>query len=159
MRDLEARRERAFPALLQMLEDLRPAGSWPAWESLATQLRWTRRRELIVVVSDLYERDGELRAALSTWRALGHEVQVFQLLGRNELEFNYQGDVLFEDLETSRTVGGSAERMRERYREALARDMEKWRRDLLSAGCGYELVAMDEPLERALRGFLLRRAR
>lgn len=159
VRDLEARRERAFPALLHLLEELQPLGGWPEWERLATHVRWLRRREVIVVVSDLHEQQGELRAAISTWRALGHEVQVFHLLGRNELEFDYQGDILFEDLETGRTVGGSAERMRPRYREALARDLEAWRRDLLAAGCGYELVAMDEPLERALRGFLLRRAR
>jgi uncharacterized protein (DUF58 family) len=159
VRDLEARRERAFPALLHMLEDLQPGGSWPRWDHLATQVRWTRRREVIVVVSDLHERDGEVRAALSTWRALQHEVQVFHLLGRNELEFGYQGDVLFEDLESGRTVGGSAERMRAPYQDALAKDLDKWRRDCLAMGCGYELVAMDEPLERALRGFLLRRTR
>lgn len=159
VRDLEARRERAFPALLHLLEDLQPAGRWPEWERLSTHVRWLRRREVIVVVSDLHEERGELRAAIATWRALGHEVQVFHLLGRNELEFDYRGDLLFEDLESGRRVGGSAERMRPRYREALARDLEAWRRDLLAAGCGYELVAMDQPLERALRGFLLRRAR
>jgi uncharacterized protein (DUF58 family) len=152
-----SRRGRALHHLLHLLERLQPSGRWPSWEALAGGMARARARELLVVVSDLHDVAGEVRAALAAMRALGHEVLVLHLLGRDEIDFPYEGDLIFEDLETGEAVAGDAAAMRAEYRRRLEREIEAWRLRLLPAGAAHELLPTDEPLDRALRSFLLRR--
>jgi uncharacterized protein (DUF58 family) len=155
------RRGREFLDGLHALERLEPAGAAPPWDARAWPLarRGRTGRELVVFVGDLYERSGEMRSALRALRGERHEVQVFHLVGRSELDFDFRGDLVFEDLESGATVAGNAERMRRASLGALRAQLEDWRRFALSEGAGYDLVPIDEPLDRALRGFLLRRQR
>lgn len=154
-----ARRQRRLLQLLHALESLEPAGRWPSWERLASRMVRSRARELVVVVSDLYEDGEEMRRALATLRALGHEVLVLQPVARNELEFSFQGDVVFEDLETGETVTGSTAAMRSDYLRRLAAHREGWRLHMLQLGIAHEALPLDTPLDQGLRSFLLRRGR
>jgi hypothetical protein len=86
-------------------------------------------------------------------------VLVLHLMARNELDFDYRGDLAFEDLETAATVRGNADAMRERYLARLREGLEQWRVSLLEMGVSYELMAIDRPVDAALRSFLLRRGR
>ncbi len=156
-------RRRPLDHLLHRLEQLEPRGRWPRWGELRRALPRGRGRELVVVVSDLWdgepgERGDGLGAALATFRALGHEVLLFQLLGRDELELDFEGDLLFEDLETGETVRGNAAELRGGYLERLEHHLAAWRRHLAELGAVYELLVLDQPLDRALRELLLRRA-
>jgi uncharacterized protein (DUF58 family) len=152
-------RLRAFPHLLHLLEDLQPSGSWPSWDVLAGRIAQVRARELVVVISDLYERGEEIRRALATLRALRHEVVVLHLVARNEIEFSFDGDLIFEDLETGDSVRGNASTMREAYLARLEETLSRWRLHFFEVGISHELIVIDEPLDRALRSFLLRRRR
>lgn len=158
--DLPVQRgRRSLRRVLHRLAGLEPSGRWPSWDELAHRITGARERELVVVVGDLYEDQTEMRRALATLVALGHEVLVLHLIGRNELEFSYQGDIAFEDLETGETIRGHAESMRSGYLGRLADELESWRVELLEMGVTYELMALDQPVDQALRSFLLRRGR
>ena len=151
-------RGRALRELLHELEGLEPSGEWPPG---GLEHHFGRRRgaELVVVVSDLWERGDEIRAAVRALRVNRHEVVVFHLLARDELDFSWQGDLAFEDLETGERVRGNADSLRAAYLERLKRELEAWRRDLLDLGASYARIVTDEPLERALREFLAGRCR
>jgi len=158
--DLPARRgRRGLRRVLHRLEGIAPSGAWPPWETLGRRITNVREKELVVVVGDLYDRGPEMRRGLATLRTLGHEVLVLHLMARNELDFTYRGDLAFEDLETGAIVRGNAEAMRPGYLERLGASLERWRVELLEAGVTYELLALDRPLDLALRSFLLRRGR
>jgi hypothetical protein len=141
------------------LEGVQASGAWPDWEELGHRIAAGREREVLVLVSDLYDEGGQILRALATLEALGHEVLVLHLMARNELDFDYRGDMAFEDLETAATVRGNAEAMRERYLARLREGLEQWRVSLLEMGVSYELMAIDRPVDAALRSFLLRRGR
>jgi uncharacterized protein (DUF58 family) len=150
-------------ALFHALESLDPTGTWPA-DPRSDGAR--REREMVVVVSDLHcESDlasavtDPLLEAIRRPRAAGREVLVFQLASRLELSFPFEGDVLFEDVETGWRTAGNAARMKAPTLEALARRRAEIRRRVLAAGAVHELLAADEPLDRALRDFLRRRER
>ena len=154
------RRGREFLDGLHALEHLAPGGASPQWEAPLQMARRARTgRELIVLVGDLYERAAETRATLRALRAERHEVEVFHLVARNELDFDFTGDVVFADLESGVEVAGNAERMRRDSLAALRGALEEWRRFALGEGMGYLMLPIDEPLDRALRGFLVRRQR
>jgi uncharacterized protein (DUF58 family) len=158
--DLPAQRgRRSLRRVLHRLESVEASGDWPVWDELGHRIAETRERELIVVAGDLYQSEGEMESALSTLKALGHEVLVLHLMGRNELDFTYEGDFAFEDLETGSVVRGNAEAMRSGYLDRRRSALEGWRTALLEMGVAYELLPLDRPVDRALRSFLLRRGR
>ena len=146
---------------LHHLEGQEPAGSWPAFGELEAHLVTGRARELVVLVSDLYDTPGEegggIDTALRNLRALGHEVLVLQVTSRNERELDFAGDVVFKDLETGEEVSGSADAMRAAWREGLAAEHDRWRSRLLDLKVAHALVDTEEPFEHALREFLLHR--
>ena len=59
------------------------------------------QRALVVIVSDLFTDTRELRKAFQHLRFRRHDVVVFHLLEKNEIEFEFDRPVKFVDLEGS----------------------------------------------------------
>jgi uncharacterized protein (DUF58 family) len=153
------RRRRALERLLFALQAMAAGGRWPPWQRLGPRLLRPRRRELVVLISDLWEAEAEIAAALAGLRALRHEVVLLHLMGRDELEFGWSGDLLFEDLESGAVVAGSAGALRDGYLRRLAAWLQAWERRAAELGVAYSRVPLDRPLELALRDVLARRRR
>lgn len=116
-----------------------------------------RRRGLLLVFSDFYDREAETLAELRRAARMGHDVVVFQVVTRAELEFPYRDDVDFRDLESSRSLLTNAREIRSAYKDAFTAFLEHWRTQTRAEGIDYTLLVTDLPLDEALRGFLLRR--
>ena len=155
--DVLPRGRRPLMQLLHALAQVEAAGRWPDFANLEGHLVTGRARELMVVVSDLYDDQAGMETTLRNLRALGHEIMVLQLAARNELEFDFSGDVVFRDLETGEEIAGNAAAMRSSWDAALAAEHEKWKQELLRLRVAHALVPMDQPFELALREFLLHR--
>jgi uncharacterized protein (DUF58 family) len=115
-----------------------------------------KRRGLLLLVSDLYDEDTEIEEELRRAARIGHEVAVFHLLTREEIDFPFKGDVRFEDLESKHHVLAGAGTAQD-YRRAFGEFLERWRTRCVSNGIDYTLITTDVPLDAALRGYLLRR--
>jgi uncharacterized protein (DUF58 family) len=116
-----------------------------------------KRRGLLLVFSDFYDREAETIAELRRAARMGHDVVVFQVVTRAELEFPYRDDVDFRDLESPRSLLTNAREIRSAYKDAFAAFVERWRTRTRAEGIDYTLLVTDAPLDDALRGFLLRR--
>lgn len=147
-----------YHRMLQELELLEPAGAWPSWQRLETPLVGGSGRGITIILSDLHERIAEIRAAARKLGILGHDVAVLHLLGRDELEFRYDGVVTFEELETGRTVDVRAAAAREQYLAAQAAALREIELDLGEQRASYRRIVLDEPLDGALRSALALRA-
>ena len=112
------------------------------------------RRGLLVVISDLRRR----QAVEAQRRAvrIGHEVAVFHVLTRDELEFPFGHDVELEDLESGRTLS-SGPGAASAYRRAFAEFVERWRARCTRERIDYMRILTDAPLNMALRDYLRRR--
>jgi uncharacterized protein (DUF58 family) len=153
------RRRRALERMLFHLEGMEAGGRWPSWQQLGPRLLRPRRREVVVVISDLWEAEAEIASALAALRALRHEVVLLHLMGRDELDFGWRGDVLFEDLETGAVVAGDAGSLRSAYLTRLAGWLDGWERRAAELAVTYRRVPLDRPLELVLRDVLARRRR
>ncbi len=153
------RRRRALERLLFHLQAMAAGGRWPGWRQLGPRLLRPRRREVVVVISDLWESEGEIAAALAGLRALRHEVVLLHLIGRDELDFAWNGDLLFEDLESGAVVAGNGASLRAAYLPRLAAWLSQWERRAAELGVTYVRVPLDRPLELALCDVLARRRR
>jgi uncharacterized protein (DUF58 family) len=143
--------------LLAALSSLQPSGGWSAADSVRRAAERLKRRGLLLVLSDFY--DDEERTLLELRRAarMGHEVVLFQILSRDEIELPYRRDLEFADLETGRSLALDAGAVRRDYKEAVAAFLERWRGRARAEGIQYSLIVTDTPPERALRNFLLAR--
>jgi uncharacterized protein (DUF58 family) len=153
------RRRRALERLLFALDGLEPGGTWPSWRELGPRLARPRRRELVVLISDLWDDDGAVSATLAGLRAMRHEVIVVHLLSRGELDFPWQGDAAFTDLESGAVVEGNGGELRPAYLRALAAWLAGWERRCAELAIAYLRVPLDEPLELVLRDVAARRRR
>jgi uncharacterized protein (DUF58 family) len=130
----------------------------------ATEL--LRRRGLVVLISDLYEEPARVQAAAGMLRHRGHDVIVFHVLDRSELELDGSiGGVpldeatSFEDLETGERIPVITQAVRDRYREMVREHVATLGRLLTEIRVDYALFDMTQPLDNALFAYLSARER
>jgi uncharacterized protein (DUF58 family) len=144
--------------LLHELEELKPSARFPEWNAIEQAMVALSRRELILVVSDMHERDEELTTLLVKLSHLGHEVMLLHLLGPDEIAFNHKGFVAFEDLETGKVVEVDAESARQAYQRQMQEHIGKLGKQLRDENITANLITTDQPLDFALRSYLTHRA-
>jgi uncharacterized protein (DUF58 family) len=116
-----------------------------------------KRRGVLFVFSDLYDEDASVEAELRRATGMGHEVAVFHVLTRDEIELPLTGDVELEDLETGQRLITAAPSVRAAYRERFDAFLERWRTRCAGFGVDYTRVRTDVDVAAALRGYLLKR--
>ncbi|MFT6371047.1 MAG: 1-deoxy-D-xylulose 5-phosphate reductoisomerase [Maribacter sp.] len=107
----------------------------------------------------MHEDNTELTQWITTLKTVRNEVAVLQIMGKNELEFDYTGTMVFEDLETGKRVKVDAKQAKSSYTEAMNKHLETVKNTFLSNGIGFELFRSDAPMEEALQLFLKKRIR
>jgi uncharacterized protein (DUF58 family) len=144
-------------ALLLALGGTEPSGRTDGAAALARTIDLLTRRGLLVVVSDLYDESDAVERALMRAAHVGHEVIVFHVLTRDEVELPFRDDVELEDPETGRIVHLNGAAAGRPYREAISAFLERWRTRCATYGIDYVRVFTDTPLDIALRSYLRRR--
>jgi uncharacterized protein (DUF58 family) len=143
--------------VLAELSRMTASGATATAAALKRAIDLVARRGLLIVVSDLYDESDAVETELRRAVRIGHEVAVFHVISRDELEFPFGRDVELEDLETGHTIlSGPA--IAAEYRREFAEFLERWRTRCARYRIDYTRILTDQPLDAALRGYLLRRA-
>lgn len=116
-----------------------------------------RRRGIVVLVSDLYERSEEVLRAVRGLRASGQDVMVFHVLDPGELDFPFQGAANFRDMETGSILPILPEKIRERYRAVFRGHLDRLQEGFAASKVDYLLLDISRPLDIALFRYLLHR--
>jgi uncharacterized protein (DUF58 family) len=143
--------------VLAALSTLAPSGTWKGEEIVRRASERLKRRGLMLVVSDFYDNEDRTFAELRRASRMGHEIVLFQILSRAELELPFDRSLALTDLETGRTLSIDARLARTAYKDAVTAFVERWRSRSAAEGFQYSLIVTDMPPEHALRNFLLRR--
>jgi uncharacterized protein (DUF58 family) len=115
-------------------------------------------RQLVVLISDLFDDAGRLIEALHHLRHKRHEVIVLQIMAADELAFPFRKFSLFESLElASERVKLDPAAMRATYLENVARHLKTIKDACESMRIGYSLFKTDEPVDKTLAAYLARR--
>lgn len=155
---------RSRPGHLRVLDAALDAGAVGGETSLSGVLRELGprlgRRSLVLLLSDCLDEPSLLVRALAQLRQQHHEVLVFQILDRDEVDFPFEGWTRFEALETEgEHVLVDPATLRRTYLENLERH-----RSVLREGCRRHRVALHEmttdlPVEDVLPQLLTERLR
>lgn len=144
--------------ILRQLDSLTAAGGACLSNLLAHAARLVHRRSVILFFSDLLEPSEEVALGFKQLRFLGHEVIVFQILDRDEVEFPFQEAGIFEDLEDGqRRLVGPVPAVRRRYLERFSSFMRSYDELFQSLEAPHCLVRTDQNPWNVLALFLAQR--
>ncbi|MBR2694598.1 MAG: DUF58 domain-containing protein [Thermoguttaceae bacterium] len=144
-------------AILSALARLKPAGTTNVPRALEQTAGMLKKASLVMVFSDLLGDEDELLKALWRLRHAGHDVILFHVLDRAEVEFPFRGSVEFEDPETHRRLAADADALRRDYLDALETLRARLRRESFGAKIDYVELDTGIPFDRGLFEYLLSR--
>jgi uncharacterized protein (DUF58 family) len=113
-----------------------------------------RRRNLLVIVSDLFTDLDTLYDGLNRLRFLGHEVLVMQVLDRDEMELPFDGPTIFHDIEGEEELFAEPWAFRKSYQKAMDDFLSGVKRECGNRGYDHVRFLTDEPLGESLSRFL-----
>ena len=113
-----------------------------------------KKRGLMMLISDLLAPIDELEVHLGYLAAAGHDLVVWQVLDRSELEFEFKTASHFKDVESDRAVYIDPVLAREQYLAKLQIHLDAVQEICDRNGIDYRLVVTDEPLDHVLFDFV-----
>jgi uncharacterized protein (DUF58 family) len=128
-------------------------------EPLRRVAELTRKRGLIVLISDLLAPVNELENNLARLTAAGHEVVIFQILDPNELAFDFTAATLFQDIESGKDIYLDPVAVRSEYQRRLQAHTQGVEIICRKLGFAFHRVVTNQSLDIALFDFLRSRSR
>lgn len=145
--------QQQFMRFLNQLIEVKSESTWKKGNGLE-HIYDHHGKEIIIFITDLYDDDNDLQKFIGRLKTPRNEVIVFHLVGRKELELNYEGAFTFEDLETGQRIKVDTRTQQKEY----VADINAWiaasRSWMLEKQVNYQLICMDEPVEKMLSSFL-----
>lgn len=142
------------PARLTPGEAPRPTNLERAMDQI---LAHVNNRCLIAVISDFFQDLGDVRAALAHLRHSRHDLMAFQILDRQETEFDLKETAPFEGLEGEGRVRLDPRAVRKAYLEAINGHIDQTEKLLRSFGYDYQRLGTHDWLGPPLAAFVARR--
>ncbi len=147
--------------IIRTLEQTKPGGETelsPIWHDLAGHQ--LRRRGMIIILSDCFDRLEHLLNALRHFRHKRHDVMLFHLLAPEEIDFPYRRLTQFRNIETiADRLLVDPNRLRSEYLKNFQAFCSTLKDKCGQMRIDYHLLRTDEPVERALGVYLTRRQR
>ncbi len=144
--------------VLDELTQAKAAGETGLVTALHEAAERVRQRALVVVMSDLFVAPTELKDALQHLRYRKHDVVVFHMLERQELEFEFDRPIRFNDLEGNGSILADPSIMAEQYREAISDYLASVKQVMQDTSTDYRRVSLQENYGDILASFLLQRS-
>ena len=145
--------------ILDSLNQVSPKGETNLIPLLHELAEKARRRALVIILSDCFCDETELRDALQHLRFQKHDLALFHLLDPLELDFTFDRPVRFVDMEGSQSIVTEPATIRAEYQLQLTRFLKKLQTNCHEFNADYRQVTIDQPYDRVLADFLNERAR
>lgn len=121
---------------------------------LASELR---QRGLVAIFSDLFDSPEEVQKGLREIAQRGHDVVVFHILDRDEVEFPFERMTLFQGLEAMPELLVDPKSLRDAYLAEIEAFQEKIKKGCLQQRIDYVRVCNHQPLDVVLTSYLTAR--
>lgn len=144
--------------IVQALEATRPSAKTslgPILNELAR--RWTKRA-IVLLFTDAFDDVPSILAGLKHLRHERHDVALFHVLDRAEIDFPFDRPMQFHGLEAVPSIQADPRAVQSAYRAEFAAYRQRLEQGCRAQEVDYELVATDRPFDLVLRSYLQRRA-
>ncbi|MFC1746724.1 DUF58 domain-containing protein [Candidatus Neomarinimicrobiota bacterium] len=143
--------------ILGRMSDIQPGPETTIAPTLHHLAETIVKRGLMIVISDFFDDPDSVLMGLKHLRHRKHEVIVFHILDREELEFNFSTRTRFRDMESGQVLTTEPWHLRGDYRKAIEKFIGDFRIKCRQQNIDYVQITTDEPLDRALSEYLLKR--
>src|SRR5258706_2133650 len=140
--------------LLHAIEEAKPGTRTDFAKPFHTLPDFLRRRSVVAVISDFWEKPELIINTVAPMRFRGNEVILFHVLDPDELRPKLKQPVLYEDLESGETIEVSPDFLAHEYRAKIDGHVADLKSRAQGAGLDYFLVDTSRPLDEALREYL-----
>ncbi|HNV70645.1 MAG TPA: DUF58 domain-containing protein [Candidatus Ozemobacteraceae bacterium] len=144
-------------AICTEFEQTKPTDKTDIGESLDRVAETMRKRGLLIIFSDLLDNAATVINKARLLRSRRHEVLIFHILDRHELNFPFEDTTLFRDLEDRSELVIDAYSLRREYLRRIQAFVGTFKSALRRGGIDYLLTDTSRPLEASLKSFFTRR--
>ena len=156
--DMPARSSpRHFNEMMRQLEAIKPGEATDVAETLHKLANRFKKRCLIVLVSDLYDEPDAVMRALHHFRHRKHEVIVFHVFDKAEIDFPFRDVTSFYDLETNERLEIDPVYVRDVYVEQVEEFIETYRRACAETRIDYVMTDTSVPYDFMLSRYIAKR--
>ncbi len=143
--------------ILDQLVEMKAEGETGLAQALHAVAESIRQRALVVVVSDLFLEPAILNSCFQHLRFRKHDVTVFHLLDRSEVDFEFDRPTRFLDMEGGEPIMADPSLMAPQYRKAMGGYLDDLQTVIRDAAIDYHRVNLSDPVDEVLARFLLAR--
>lgn len=137
--------KQSFQRILYALENAQAKGNWSNENPKFPPFQ-QKQKELIVMVSDFLQLNDEWLKLIQNMANPSREILIFQLLGKQEIEFNLNGFFRFHDLETNQEIELEANSIKSQYLENIQNYLTKIDEALLLPNVHLIRTKLQEPI-------------
>ena len=116
-----------------------------------------KRRGLIILISDLLDDPQKILSGMKHLKYNKHEIIVFHIVDDQEVDFNFKGEFIFEDLESKQKIRTDARYVQQDYLNQINNQYTFFKKSFRENDIDYIRIRTSEPIESALSGYLLKR--
>jgi uncharacterized protein (DUF58 family) len=118
-------------------------------------MNFVRRRGIMTVISDFYAEPERVVKAMLPLRTHGDELILFHILDPQELRPAFRDSALVIDMESGEDIEVTPEYLKNEYRQKIDAHVAEMKSQAQSAGIDYFMLDTSQPLDAALRDYLL----
>jgi uncharacterized protein (DUF58 family) len=144
-------------SITHTLEDLQPGDKTTIGPLLDQVADRTSRRGIVCLISDCFDNIEGVLSGLRHLRFRGHEVILFHVLHRDEVEFPLDGNIRFVGLEGFEELLTRPHLLRPAYLRVVERYLAELQRGCDGSGVDYVRLVTNRPMASALGEYLVRR--
>ena len=145
--------------LLRLLEETEPGNTTGLAQTLHDLAGSLRKRGLIILISDLYDQPDAVERALRHFRHKRHEVMVFHIFDKAELDFPFDRLTDFVDMETNERLQIDPRIVRQQYKQEIQAFIGKYKKGCAEARIDYQVTDTSVPFDWMLTQYLAKRSR
>jgi uncharacterized protein (DUF58 family) len=143
--------------IVRTLEETQPEEKTSIGPLLEEAADRFRRRGMVFLISDCFDEVEPLLKGLRHLRFQGHEVTLFHIMHRDELEFGFTGNIRFDGLEIPEELKTRPHLIRPNYLRVVQSYLEELRKGCEAYRVDYVLMDTTKPLAVSLNEYLVRR--
>ena len=141
--------------VLEGIESQRETDSGPIFHELAERFR---KRGVVFILSDLFDRTESLFAGLKHFRYRRHDVIIWHILDAAEIEFPFEEPTRFQGLEGLAHVETDPRSLGQAYRREFQKYLRTTEQICHQFAMDYQRLATDQPLNVVLWRYLANRS-
>jgi len=143
--------------ILTLMENMKTSGSTNISNVLNFNAEKIKKSGLIILITDLLDDTDKILEGLKHFQYYKHEILVFHVLDKQEVELEYKEKIIFEDLENKEKVNIEPWQIKDSYNKEYMNKINYFKSECLKTRIEYNLVYTDQDLDQAIHQFLNKR--